>query len=352
MKKAARQLPSVHGVDAVLLTHVPTIGWACGFTGSHAALIVLPEKVHFITDARYTQQAEEEARGTVRHTAPEDLYAYARRAGLLKRASRVLFQADHTSVAIHQRWQHLWPHMEWVPVEKLLARDMAIRTSKELAHMRRAQRITDDVFMRILDCIRPGVTEQELAAEIISHLMMEGAQGLAFDPIVASGPLAARPHARPTKKELQSEEIVLLDFGCTVQGYASDMTRTVAIDDPGWRARDAYAVVLEAQQRAMDAVRPGVAARDLDVAARDCICEGGYEEYLAHSLGHGIGRQVHEWPRLSLRSGDVLQQNMTVTLEPGVYLPYQFGIRIEDTVVVTGDGCRRLGNAPRDLYIV
>ena len=271
MKKAARQLPSVHGVDAVLLTHVPTIGWACGFTGSHTALIVLPEKVHFITDARYTQQVEEEARGTRR---PKTCMRMRGGQDCLSGRRASSFRQDHTSVAIHQRWQRLWPHMEWVPVEKLLAQDMAIRTSKELAHMRRAQRITDEVFMRILDCIRPGVTEQELAAEIISHLMMEGAQGLAFDPIVASGPLAAWPHARPTKKELQSEEIVLLDFGCTVQGYASDMTRTVAIDDPGWRARDAYAVVLEAQQRAMDAVRPGVAARDLDVATRDCICEG------------------------------------------------------------------------------
>lgn len=352
MKTAVRGLLEKYGVDAAFLTHMPTVRWASGFTGSNAVILVRQGDLHFLSDMRYAEQARKEVSDAKVHTTSGDIYGYVQERGLLDRARTVLIQTDHIAVSTYWFWQSLWPHVKWVPGELLLAREMATKTDEEIALMRRAQLVTDAALENVIRCIRPGMTEQDLAAEIVYQTLCRGAERMSFNPIVSSGYRGSLPHARPSSKALDKGELLVLDFGCVVDGYVSDLTRTLAIGEPGSEARAAYDVVLEAQKRAMDAVRPGILCRQLDAVARNYIEESGYGGMFVHSLGHGIGTEVHEWPRLSHWSDAALPENATVTLEPGIYVPDRFGIRIEDTVVVTRDGARRLGKSSQTLKVV
>jgi Xaa-Pro aminopeptidase len=191
-----------------------------------------------------------------------------------------------------------------------------------------------------------------VAAEIVYQHLQRGAARMSFDPIVAGGEHGAIPHNRPTGRVLKQGDMVVLDFGCVIDGYASDMTRTVALGEPGASARAVYDVVLDAQERAIDAVHAGMSTKALDRVARDTITEAGYGEYFGHGLGHGIGLQTHEWPRLSYHVDDELPEGATVTIEPGIYLPGQFGVRIEDIVVVRDGGCQNLTSSPKSLIVL
>ena len=341
-----------HRVDAALVTFLPDIRWACGFTGSNGFVIVLPGKVHFLSDGRYKAQARQEVHGAVVHTPGYELFEYAAQENLLGDARCILYQADHVTVAQLEQWRALWPSVEWVPGRRLLTMAVASKTDEEVARIRRAQRITGAVFEHMLGVIRPGLSEQEVAAEIVYQHLLRGAQKMSFDPIVASGTRGALPHARASAKRLEPGELVVLDFGCFLDGYASDMTRTVALGEPGEEARTVYGIVLEAQQRAIKQARAGLSTRALDGMARSVIEAAGYGDYFTHSLGHGIGLQTHEWPRVSFHVDEVLPAGVAVTIEPGVYLPGRFGIRIEDIVVLRPDGCENLTASPKELIIL
>ncbi len=218
--------------------------------------------------------------------------------------------------------------------------------------MRQAQRVTDDVFEHMLGFIQPGMREQEVAVEIVYQHLQRGAAKMSFEPIVASGARGALPHALPTDKRLEPGELVVLDFGCFVDGYASDMTRTIALGEPGEEARKVYDIVLDAQQQAIAQARAGMSTKELDAAARSVIEATGYGEFFTHSLGHGIGLQTHEWPRVSYQVDDLLPEGTAITIEPGVYLPGQFGVRIEDIVVLRAGGCDDLTASPKELLVL
>jgi len=352
MTKILLDLLGERNVAAVLITSLPDIRWACGFSGSNGVLVVVPGQVHLITDGRYREQARNEVRGATVHTPGYALFGYAAQEGLLGDARRVLFQADHVTVAQLDDWRTLWPGVEWLPCTGLLTLHVASKTPDEVDRLRRAQAVTDSVFERILGWIRPGLREQEVAAEIVYQHLQRGASGMSFDPIVASGPRGALPHARPTNKRLAAGELVVLDFGCVVDGYASDMTRTVALGEPGDEARKVYDVVLNAQQQALEQARAGMKTTALDHVARAVIEEAGYGDFFSHSLGHGIGLQTHEWPRVSYHVDEVLPEGVAVTIEPGIYLPGRFGVRIEDVVVLRGDGCDNLTGSPKTLVVL
>jgi Xaa-Pro aminopeptidase len=191
-----------------------------------------------------------------------------------------------------------------------------------------------------------------VAAEIVYQHLQRGAARMSFDPIVASGEHGALPHQRPTDHALRPGDMVVLDFGCVLEGYASDMTRTIALGEPGETARTVYNVVLEAQERAIGAVHAGLSTQALDGVARDTITAAGYGAYFSHGLGHGIGLQTHEWPRISYHVDDQLPEGAVITIEPGIYLPDQFGVRIEDIVVVRADGCENLTASPKSLIVL
>ncbi len=330
--------------DAMLLSALPNIRWACGFTGSNGLLLVSSAHAYFVTDGRYTEQAEEEVEGAEVIIATEGLITELVEADLLERFQRVVIQADNVTVARHGKLKERCSSVDWIPKSGILTRLVGKKEDAEVRRIQRAQRLTETVFDYVLDVVlRPGVTEREVAAEITYQHLKRGADKMAFDPIVASGPNGAQPHARPTDRTLQDGDVVVLDMGGILDGYASDMTRTVAVGEPSAAAREGYEAVREAQERALSAAQSGMTGKELDAIARDVIEEAGFGDHFGHGLGHGIGLQVHEWPRVSRTSEDELPPGACVTIEPGIYVPAEdFGIRIEDIVVLRSDGCENL----------
>jgi Xaa-Pro aminopeptidase len=347
-----RRLIGEHDADAALVSSLPDIRWAVGFTGSNALLVVTTERAHFLTDGRYTAQAGSEVEGAEVHVPDADLVESLAHGDVFDGVDTALCQADHLTVAQYDRLREQLPEVTLHPVAGLLKKHVASKSEGEIDAIRRALAVTESVLEGLLPLIGPGVSERDLAAEIVYQHLKRGASAMAFEPIVASGVRGALPHARPSGKTIRPGELVVIDMGGVVDGYASDMTRTVAVGEPGETARRAYGVVLEAKRRATAAVRAGASGKALDRIARDVIGEAGLGDYFSHSLGHGVGLQVHEWPRLSHRADDTLPENAVVTIEPGVYLPERFGIRIEDMVVARADGPEVLTRTPSDLIVL
>ncbi|MFB6271879.1 MAG: aminopeptidase P family protein [Salinibacter sp.] len=340
-------------VDALLLTSLPDVRWACGFTGTNGLLLVGPDTAHFLTDGRYTEQAEAEVDGATAHVAEEGLLDLLGEEDLVAGFSRIGFQADAVSVAKRDELEDLSEDVQWVSATKVLTPQVAVKEEAEVDRIREAQSITEAVFDEVVDLLEPGMTEQEVAAEIVYRHLKRGAESMSFDPIVASGPNGARPHARPTDRTLQEGEMVVIDMGGFWNGYASDMTRTVALGDPGSSARRGYHAVLRAQEAALDAAQAGMTGEDLDAVARDVLEEADFGDYFTHGLGHGLGLQVHEWPSVSRTSDAELPEGACVTIEPGVYVPEEgFGVRIEDIVVLRADGCENLTCSPKELLFL
>lgn len=346
------RLPEVNA-EALFLTRLPDIRWACGFTGSNALLLVGEEDVHFVTDGRYTDQANQEVTGAQIHITRNGLLQYLEANALLESYDQVAFQAEDLTVSQYDTLRDHHPDVSWVPSVQILSRLMASKEEAEIDRIRRSQAITETVFDEVVAHIAPGMTEREVAAEITYRHLKHGADTMSFPPIVASGPHAAQPHARPTDRELQEGDMVVLDMGGVRDGYASDMTRTVAIGEPRSDARAAYEVVRSAQEQALRAARAGMTGQALDAEARSVIDDAGLGDFFSHSLGHGIGLEVHEWPRVSHRTEEELPEGCCITIEPGVYLPEKgYGIRIEDIVVLRTDGADRLTQTRKDLITV
>ena len=307
--------------------------------------------VHFVTDGRYTSQARAEVDGADVHVADGALAAWAGEHGLFDGASRAVVQAEHVTLAASDDLRKAF-HVDLVAVRDLLSVAVASKTEAEIEAVRRAQALTCEVFDAILPYLAPGMSEQDIAAEIVYQHLKRGASAMSFEPIVAAGPHGALPHARPSSRTLNPGDLVVIDMGGVLDGFCSDLTRTVAIGEPGEVERAAYETVRTAQRTAIDAAEAGMTGRDLDAAARTVIEADGLGEYFTHSLGHGVGIEVHEWPRLSQQVAHVLPPGATVTIEPGVYLPERFGIRIEDVIVLREGGCENLTPLPTELVVL
>lgn len=346
-------LARAQNADGVLLSFLPDLRWACGFTGSNGMLVVTARGAWLLTDGRYGEQALQETRD-VEVVVPEsrDLLGAIHAAGYFSGLQAVVRQADRMTLAEARQGDRLFPGLQWRDVPGFLQEAVAVKSAQELESLVAAQRITEAVFDEILGKIRPGMTEQELAAEIVYGHLRRGAEKMAFDAIVGSGPNGALPHARPGRRAFQQGDLIVIDMGGVVQGYHSDMTRTVAIGEPSDEARRAYGVVLEAQMRALEVVAAGVSPDAVDRAARGVIAEAGLGDYFIHSTGHGVGLVIHEWPRLGQGVQGSLPVGAVITIEPGVYLPGQFGIRIEDMVHVTSTGGDNLTRSPKELIVL
>lgn len=347
-----RSVLNTQGLDALLVSSLPNIRYLTGFTGSHALCIVTRRRAIFLTDTRYIHQSRDEVRGATRIVTRHGFPETAAEKKLLRACTHVGFESDVITYAQHRLWKSSFPKVKFAPTPQLVESLSQAKDAGELALIQRAIRITDRVFGEILPIVRPGVRERDIAAELSYRQRRFGAEGDAFDPIVASGPRGALPHARPTQKRIRAGELVILDFGCVVGGYSSDLTRTVCVGTASRKAREIYSVVLEAQERAIVAARPGMKTRDLDAVARRSIADAGYGKYFTHSLGHGLGLHVHEPPRVSSMSTEILHEGSVITIEPGVYVPGYGGVRIEDDVVLTATGCRVMTRAPKQFMIV
>lgn len=351
-----RELFASVDIDGLLVTGSTNRRYMSGFTGSAGMLLITEDEALLLTDFRYVEQVKQQA-PTFTLVQYEQPYKTLNERLMRYRGRRIGFESDRVTVDQLEQMKKAVSgddgaaaDVEWVPVQGLVEQLRGVKSDEELALMQTAIDIADRAFDYILDVMRPGVTEREIAWKLEVFMREQGAESMSFPPIVASGPNGALPHARPSDKPLAAGEFVTLDFGCVWQGYCSDMTRTVFIGNPSEDDRALYDLVLRAQEAGVRAVKPGVVAKDVDAVARKIIADAGYGAYFGHGLGHGIGLDVHEEiPRLSKHGEVVLAPRMVASVEPGVYLPGRGGIRIEDLVVVTEDGCRILTNSPKQL---
>lgn len=347
-----RSLVQEAGADAALIGHPHDVRWAVGFTGSNALLAVTEAGAHLVTDGRYAEQAAAEVQTATVHVTGDALVEAVREEGFLVGAARTVVQSDRLTLADYERMREVLAGVDLVPLPEFLAASVAAKDDAEVEAVRRAQALTCEVFDAVLPYVQPGMSEQDLAAEIVYQHLKRGASGMSFDPIVASGPRGALPHARPTSKTLRAGEMVVIDMGGVFDGYCADLTRTVAVGEPGDEARAAYDVVRRAQHAAIEAAEAGRLGGDLDRAARDVIEAAGLGDAFTHSLGHGVGLDIHEWPRVSGRVEHRLPAGATITIEPGVYLPGRFGIRIEDVIVLREGRAENLTPLPTDLLVL
>lgn len=340
--------------QAIFITHPPDVRYLTGFTGSNAALVLpfaRPRSAVLFTDGRYTQQAREETQGA-RVVIAKGAVVRAAGAWMEKHAiQHCAFDAEHTTVSALDAMRQAVPGQLrrgfFVPVAAPVARQRQIKDAEEVQRLQAAADLGCDLFERPLTTIAPGRTEVEIAAELEMGARMAGADGMSFETIVASGARSALPHGRATCQRLPRRGFVVLDFGVMLNGYCSDMTRTVHLGAATRGERAAYDAVLEAQMAAVEAVRPGTTCGEVDRAARSVLQRAGLARYFTHSTGHGVGLEVHEGPRIAAGEKQVLEAGMVVTVEPGVYLPKRFGIRIEDMVLVTEQGQRVLTRSPK-----
>jgi Xaa-Pro aminopeptidase len=336
-------------IDGFLFTRRSSLRYFTGFSGSSGIAFLSFSDAVFVSDFRYRDQMAREVQGFQVHLSRNGLFDGLRELAVLRRGQKIGFEAEHLSVASLTRLREKFPDVEWVPQEKVVEFFCMVKEEEEIGRLAEAARMADEIFAQLLNVLRPGVKERDIAAEILALAMRKGAEKSSFDPIVLSGPRSAMPHGRAGDRELQSGDFVVLDFGCVVDGYYSDLTRTVVIGRADDRQKEIYRTVYEAQARARAAVRAGIPANKLDAVARDFICQAGFGEYFGHSLGHGLGLEVHAEPRIGPKNDRPLPENAVITIEPGVYITGLGGVRIEDDVVVRRDGGEVLTCSPREL---
>jgi Xaa-Pro aminopeptidase len=337
-------------VDVLLVTDLVNVRYLTGYDGSNGIALMGPRTRAFATDFRYLEQAAEQVHPSFeRVRASLDLLESV--ADLVPLGEvRLGFDDVHMPVRQHARLRDMLPErIELVPAGGLVERIRALKEPEEIKRIRTAAQLADAAFERILRDGLIGRTEREVVVALEHDMRERGARRSSFDSIVAAGPHGALPHAQPRDVPIRTGELVVIDWGAELDGYCSDCTRTVAAGEPGEEARAVYELVLSAQLAGLKGVRAGRGGQEVDAVAREVIEAGGYGENFGHGLGHGVGMDVHEAPRLGQRSADVLAPGNVVTVEPGVYLPGRFGVRIEDLVVVGEDGSEVLNGLSKRL---
>lgn len=339
-------------LDAFVSTFLPTTRYLCGYSGSNGLLVVTKNGSHFFTDFRYQESVQTEVYSDEKTIGVGSLIAVAVKKRVLRPFKRIGFEKEHLSVSDLGNFQKFIDGKKLVGVSGIVEQLRAVKDGSEIQTLKKAFNISDRVFQKILGIIKPGLSELELSAEISYLHKKLHAENDSFDVIVASGVRGSLPHGTATSKRIKTGEFVTLDFGCVVDGYHSDMTRTICVGTPTVEMKKVYRIVLDAQQKACNAVRAGKQCRKIDGIARDHISSKGYGKYFGHSLGHGVGLEIHELPRVAPKSKERLVAGNVITIEPGIYLPKKFGIRIEDTVVVREDGCEVLTMSPKNLIVI
>ena len=344
--------------DALLVTSLVNVRYLTGFTGSAALLLVRPDDLVFVTDGRYRDQSAMElatagvdARIRVGRTAgSQKEYLQEEASGI----TRLGLEASSVTWAAQRRYDAEWfPEAELVPTEGLVEELRKIKDPGEVDRMAEAARVADEALGRVRHRLAEGPTEEEFAVALDFEMRAGGATGPSFETIVASGPNGAKPHHRPSNRRIEPGELVVVDFGAIVDGYCSDMTRTLCVGEPASAtARRMVEVVAASQKAGVESVRAGVEGKVVDATCRDIIAEAGWADAFLHSTGHGVGLYIHEAPSVSSASTDTLVTGHVVTVEPGVYLPEHGGVRIEDTMVVTDEGCLVLTNATKELVVL
>ena len=341
------------GVDGLLLTSRYSRHYAAMYDIAEGVAIVTKAGCRYFTDSRYIEAAENGLQGfevlmtDAAHSYPQRINDAIRDFGV----TNLGFEENYLTVAEFMSYEEKL-EAKLTPMNSAISQFRAVKEPWELDRMRKAQAITDAAFAEVLPRIKAGMTEKELCAELIYCLLKNGGEGLSFEPIVVSGPNTSLPHGVPGDRKLQEGDFITMDFGVIYQGYCSDMTRTVALGYATEEMKTVYDTVLKAQLAGIAATKAGIPGKDVDAAARQVITEAGYGAYFGHGYGHSLGMEVHENPNCNPKGETPMEENMVTSAEPGIYLPGKFGVRIEDVVVFTKDGCENLTGSPKNLIII
>jgi Xaa-Pro aminopeptidase len=358
--RCLRQALRQHRLDFLLITHLPNMRYLCGFTGSAGALLISPGGAVFFTDGRYTAQARAEVRNARVSISPKPPLAAAAEwlAAKARKVSglcpcRLGVEAEHMTIAARNRMAEILPSgIRLKEAPPLVEETRLVKDAEEIRLIRASVLLGARLFNTALKTVRPGVRESEVAAEIEYAARRAGAEQMAFETIIASGERSALPHGRASEARIPAQGFVVCDFGVILAGYCSDMTRTLYVGRPSGQARSVYEAVRAAQQAAVQAVRPGISVGEVDRAARKLLRKSGLARYFTHSTGHGVGLEIHEAPRVAAGQEQVLRPGMVITIEPGVYIPATWGVRIEDMVLVTDQGCEVLTPSGKELTAI
>lgn len=330
------------------ITDRANVFYYSGFTSADASLLITSDRAVLISDSRYISQAKTEA---------PDFEFYNIAKGLLGllgeiKGQRIGYEEDNISVSAFKELELSAPHIEFFAAGGRISEPRRIKEPAEIEKIRRAEELGDAAFSHVLGTIRAGMSENDIAFELESFMRKNGASGVSFDTIVASGARSALPHGTAGRKIIEKGELVTMDFGCVLDGYCSDMTRTVAIGFADARQREMYSAVLAAQEAAIEKAAAGVLCREVDAAARKVLAERGFDKYFLHSLGHSVGINIHETPNFSPKSPDRAECGNVITVEPGVYIEGFGGVRIEDVVAITPKKAENLTKSAKELIII
>jgi Xaa-Pro aminopeptidase len=356
-QRELRDYLSTSRLDALLISHLPNIRYLCGFTGSAGFLLVDEKGTVFFTDVRYDTQSRAEVKGVkviiARKALLDSLGEWLKVRRKKSRRWTIGIEAEHLTVAEKRRFKDLLPSRVGVRnASSLVERARMVKDGDELKLIREAVQLGATLFDRALEVLKPGVKESEVAAEMEYTARKAGAEEMSFPTIIASGARSALPHGRATEQVVETGGFVVCDFGVILAGYCSDQTRTVWMGAAPEQARRSYEAVREAQAAAITAVRPGITVGDVDAAARKVLHKAGLGRHFTHSTGHGVGLEIHEAPRVAAGQQEELKSGMVITIEPGVYFPGKWGVRIEDMVAVNESGCEVLTPTSKDFLAV
>lgn len=338
-------------LEALLITSLANIRYLFGFTGSSAIALVASDLCFFITDRRYKNQATAQVQGANILVAIKDLYGELKNANL-KAGMRIGVEAAHLSLKHYAHLKKTFPAVKWMATERIVERIASVKQPDEIAHIKHAASICGKIYSEVRPLLKPGVSELDISAEISYRARRAGSERDPFEPIVASGKRSALPHGISTSKKIETGDLVVLDFGAVSNGYAADITRTVVVGEPTAEQKDLADVVEATLQLAAASAKIGMTGKQLDAIAREFMKQRGYGNFFQHSLGHGIGLEVHGLPRIGELSDDPLEAGNVVALEPGAYIPELGGVRIEDDFLLTPEGCENLSPFQRDVVSV
>ncbi len=345
------------GIDGMMIVNPNSRRYLSGFTGSNGVLLITASEAKLITDYRYINQAKQQTEGFelvlhAGHTGHKGIIfdEVANQAAAMKLGT-LGFEQEHMSVAFYRKCQQLFS-AELIPVSGLVEELRAIKSSEEISYLKTAAEIADAAFLHVLDFVRAGRSELDVADELEQFIRQQGAVTSTFSPIVASGYRSALPHGRASEKIIEQGDLVTIDFGANYKGYWSDISRTIAVGEPGQQLREIHAIVLESFRRCVDGLRPGLTDQEVDALMRDVIKEHGYNEMSGTGTGHGIGLEVHEDPFFSVRQVMKLEPGMVITVEPGIYLPGIGGARVEDVILITDNGREVFTPSTKEMLVL
>ena len=339
-------------LQGMYITNLTNVRYLTGFTGSAGSLLVLEDEQHFFTDGRYIEQSKSQVKNCKIHIVGSAHYQAIKKESLIPNNFKIAIEENFVSIGLYDQIKEALPHVVWEKLYDIIGIIAAVKDQNEIELLKTAIEITDVVFTEIIPELKIGATEKNISAKISYLFKMHGADGDSYDSIIGSGYLGALPHARPTDKKFEKGDFVVMDFGALYNGYHADMTRTVVIGEATDKHKEIYEIVLNAQLAGIQSAKAGITGAELDAVCRNVIDAAGYGDKFIHSTGHGLGLEVHTYPRISAFNKKPLLENYVVTIEPGIYLAGWGGVRIEDDCWIQKDRCVPLNQSTKELLIL